>query len=179
MSNFWFYGRADVEMSSVPVGTEKAIRYERGSQIYAIDGLIGTLKQVVVDEEKAEVKALVVRVATRKESVLVPPDLVEKCVGGALQLSVTQEQFARGASRSPRFESRMFTGADTETIAKAIPMMFRGDARRSVVRISRDRVDTADSPTNSPANEPPQRRSWKRIFSRGRSSGEVAQASLE
>src|SRR4029079_15279745 len=71
-----------------------AIHYERGSLIYATDGPVGTLRQIVIDEEMAEVKALVVRLAAKKESVLVPPELVAKSAGAGLLLNVTREQFA-------------------------------------------------------------------------------------
>lgn len=149
-----------------PADAGEAIRYERGALIYAVDGPIGTLKHLVIDEEMAEVKALVVRVTARNESVLVPPDLVDRSAGGALLLTVTQEQFARGASRSPRFETRMFTRASAETVGKIIPMVFRGDARRSVAAISRNHVETAASCDALPP-APNERRPWKRLFARG------------
>jgi hypothetical protein len=164
----YLFGAPNAEPAPAPELPEHSIRYERGSLIYAMDGPVGTLKQIVIDEEMAEVKALVVRMTTKKESVLVPPDLVDKSVGAALMLNVTQEQFAKGASRSPRFEARMFTGANAETVGKAIPMVFHGDARRSVVRISSDQVETSESHKASlsslASNE---RRSWKAIFARG------------
>lgn len=158
---YLFGGENAAAPEPAPEPPEQAIQYERGSLIYATDGPVGTLKQIVIDEEMAEVKALVVRMTSRKESVLVPPDLVDRSVGGALQLNVTQAQFARGASRSPRFEARMFTGADTGAVSRAIPVVFRGDPRRSVVRVSRDRVETGASPGDPPAA--PASRSRKRL----------------
>lgn len=149
-----------------PESGRSAIRYERGGLVYALDGPVGTLRQVVIDEEMAEVKALVVRVAAKKESVLVPPDLVDKSVGGSLLLNVTREQFARGASRSPRFEARMFTGADAEQVSRVIPLVFRGDPRRSVVTLTRDHVETGASRDLPPAPPAPRasllRRLWRR-----------------
>ena len=76
----------------------------------------------------AEVTALVVRMAAKNESVLMPPDLVDKSVGTAIMLNVTKEQFAMGASRSPRFDARMFTRADTKTLTKVIPLVSREQA---------------------------------------------------
>jgi hypothetical protein len=143
------------------------IRYERGSTVYALDGPVGTLKQIVIDEDVAEVKALVVRMAAKNESVLMPPDLVDKSVGTALLLNVTKDQFLLGASRSPRFEARMFTGADAKNVAKIIPLAFRGNKQRSLVSIKGDVVRTSD------VLEPPSlphptltRRSWWKRFSR-------------
>jgi hypothetical protein len=151
---------------AAPADAGEAIRYERGALIYAVDGPVGTLKHLVIDEEMAEVKALVVRMSAKNESVLVPPDLVDRSAGDALLLNVTREQFAKGASRSPRFETRMFTRASAETVGKIIPMVFRGDARRSVAGISRNRVETAASRDALPT-APSERRSWKRLFARG------------
>jgi sporulation protein YlmC with PRC-barrel domain len=144
------------------------IRYERGSTIYALDGPVGTLKQVVIDEDVAEVKALVVSMTAKNESVLMPPDLVDKSVGTALLLNVTKDQFMLGASRSPRFEARMFTGADTRTVAKVIPLAFRGNKQRSLVSITADVVQTSEL-LDLPSLPPPEstRRTWLKRFRRG------------
>jgi hypothetical protein len=140
----------------------QAVSYKRGSRVYATDGPVGTLRQVVIDEDMGEVKALVVRLTTKNESVLVPPDLVDKCINGALQLNVTKAQFSAGATRSPRFNRRMFTGADSRQVARAIPLVFRGDWRRSVVRLSRDTVETSDTLEVKPDPQPagPRRPRW-------------------
>lgn len=163
----YLFGREVVEPAPAPEPEPPphAIRYERGSLVYATDGPVGTLRQIVIDEAMAEVKALVVRVAAKKESVLVPPDLVEKSVGGTLLLNVTQEQFARGASRSPRFDARMFTRADPERVSKAAPVVFRGDSRRSVVSIARDWLETSEARDRLAA--PPAARAgrpWRRLL---------------
>ena len=143
------------------------IRYERGSTVYALDGPVGTLKQIVIDEDLAEVKALVVRMTTKNESVLMPPDLVDKSVGTALLLSVTKDQFLMGASRSPRFEARMFTGADVKSVVKVIPVAFRGNKQRSLVSIGGDVVQTSEflEPSGLRQSESTRRSWWKR-FSR-------------
>jgi sporulation protein YlmC with PRC-barrel domain len=120
------------------------IRYERGSRVVATDGLVGTLRQVVIDEDQGEIKALVIRANATKELVLVPPDLVDKSVGDTLLLQVTREQFHAGASRSPRFNRRMFTAADCRNVARRIPLVFQGDRQRSLVRLSQNSVETSD-----------------------------------
>jgi sporulation protein YlmC with PRC-barrel domain len=145
----------------------REIRYERGSTIYALDGPVGTLQQVVIDEDVAEVKALVVRMTTKNESVLMPPDLVDKSVGTALLLNVTKDQFLLGASRSPRFEARMFTGADVKTVVKVIPVAFRGNKQRSLVSVARDVVQTSEVLEPSGLRQPTSpRRSWWKRFGR-------------
>jgi hypothetical protein len=143
------------------------VRYERGSTVYALDGPVGTLKQVVIDEDVAEIKALVVRMTTKNESVLMPPELVDKSVGTTLLLNVTKDQFLLGASRSPRFEARMFTGADAKTVATVIPLAFRGNKQRSLVSIAADVVQTSDVLEPPSSRQPtPARRSWWRRFGR-------------
>lgn len=149
-----------------PEPSRGVVRYERGSRVYARDGAVGTLRQVVIDEDVGEVKALVVGADDRNESVLVPPDLVESSDGSAIQLTVTRQQFARGASRSPRFDPRMFTAADVKRVAGMIPLLFQGDPRRSVVALSADFVETSDSHA-SIRHAPAERLSvWKRFWHR-------------
>ena len=126
-------------------GGRQTIRYERGSAVYATDGMVGTLRQVVVDEDAGDVQALVVRMAAKNESVLVPPDLVARNVASSLLLNVTREQFVAGAGRSPRFAPRMFTAADRRRLLEATSLLARGDVRRSLVSLSADRVETSDA----------------------------------
>jgi len=157
----------DPALAAEQDAARRDIRYERGSTVYALDGPVGTLKQIVIDEDVAEVKALVVRMTTKNESVLMPPDLVDKSVGTALLLNVTKDQFLMGASRSPRFEARMFTGADVKSVVKVIPVAFRGNKQRSLVSIGGDVVQTSEflEPSGLRQSESTRRSWWKR-FSR-------------
>ncbi len=159
------FGAPDAVPVVEPDSPRHDIHYERGSTVYALDGPVGTLRQIVIDEDVAEVKALVVRMAAKNESVLMPPDLVDKSVGTALLLNVTKDQFLLGASRSPRFEARMFTGADAKTVAKVIPLAFRGNKQRSVVSIAGDVVQTSEFlEPSGPSHPTPARRSWWKRF---------------
>jgi sporulation protein YlmC with PRC-barrel domain len=154
----------EVEAPSAPT----SIEYERGALVSAIDGLVGTLRQVIVDEDQGEVKALVVRMSEKNESVLVPPDLVDKGVGSALLLNVTKAQFAAGAGRSPRFDTRMFTAANPDQVANVIPLLPRSDARRSVVDISHERVETSNVlPASSRRESSSVKPAWWTRFGRG------------
>jgi hypothetical protein len=161
------FGELDPSPATQGDAPRSDIRYERDSTVYALDGPVGTLKQVVIDEDVAEVKALVVRMTAKNESVLMPPDLVDKSVGTALLLNVTKDQFLLGASRSPRFEARMFTSADAKTVVKVIPVAFRGNKQRSLVSITGDVVQTSEflEPSSLPRPESTRRSWWKR-FSR-------------
>jgi hypothetical protein len=116
----------------------------------------------VIDEEMGEVKALVVRMTEKNESVLVPPELVDKSVGAALLLSVTRAQFLAGASRSPRFHRRMFTAADPKRVSAIIPLVFRGDRRRSLASLARDSVETSETLEAASGAQAVARRSWWR-----------------
>ena len=148
--------------------TPPSIRYERGTLVSAIDGPVGTLRQVIVDEDKGEVKALVVRMAEKNESVLMPPDLVDKGVGSALLLNVTKAQFTAGASRSPRFDTQMFTAANTGQVANVIPLLPRSDARRSVVDVSSEHVETSNVlPASSGRESSSVKPRWWTRFGRG------------
>jgi hypothetical protein len=145
-----------------------SIRYQRGSLVSATDGPVGTLRQVIVDEDNGEVKALVVRMAEKNESVLMPPDLVDKGIGSALLLNVTKAQFAAGASRSPRFDTRMFTAANTGQVANVIPVLPRSDARRSVVDISSEHIETSNVlPASSGGESSHVKPRWWTRFGRG------------
>jgi sporulation protein YlmC with PRC-barrel domain len=159
------FGATDLEPAVTPDAPQRDIRYERGSTVYALDGPVGTLKQIVIDEDAAEVKALVVRMTAKNELILMPPDLVDKSVGTALVLNVTKEQFALGASRSPRFEARLFSGADTKAVAKIMPLAFRGNKQRSVVSIASDVVQTSEVLAPLIPEQPaPDRRPWWKRF---------------
>lgn len=161
----YLFGLTD-DASTTPLDrAERAIRYERGSIVFAIDGPVGTLRQVVIDEDVAEVKALVIRMSTTDESVLMPPELVDKCVGTTILLNVTREQFAKGASRSPRFDPRMFTRADTSAVSALIPAAFRGEKQRSISSIAGEAVVTSEvlEPSVTPLELPVPRPWWKRV----------------
>ena len=161
------FGGAEPTPVADPDAPRRDIRYERGSTVYALDGPVGTLKQIVIDEDVAEVKALVVRMTAKNESVLMPPELVDKSVGTALLLNVSKDQFLLGASRSPRFEARMFTGADVKTVTTVIPLAFRGNKQRSLVSIAGDVVQTSEYlEPSSPRQPEATRRSWWKRFSR-------------
>jgi hypothetical protein len=160
----YLFGHTEDAPATPPDAAGHAMRYERGSTVCAIDGPVGTLRQMVIEEDAAEVKALVIRMSTTDESVLAPPELVDRCVGTTILLNVTKEQFARGASRSPRFDPRMFARADTGTVKTVIPVAFRGDKLRSIVEISDDALQTGEvlEPSLAALNPPTSRPWWKR-----------------
>lgn len=162
--NYLFGKQADAPATPLETA-DRVIRYERGGIVCAIDGPVGTLRQVVIEEDVAEVKALVIRLSATGESVLAPPELVDRCVGTSILLNVTKEQFARGASRSPRFNPRMFARADSGTVSTMIPVAFRGDKQRSIIEISDDALQTGEvlEPLGYPPDPLTRRPWWKRV----------------
>ena len=129
----------------VPMPEDRGVRYVRGAPVLATDGEVGTLRQVVVDEEEGAVRALVVRRDDTGVSVLVPPDLVTGSADGALLLGVDREQFHSGADHAPRHDPRMFVAADLRRISRLIPLVFAGDRRRSLVKVSGKVAETSDT----------------------------------
>ena len=69
--------------------------------IYATDGRVGVLKQVVVDETLGEVSDLIIRVDGSDRVILVPPDLVDKTAGAAVFLTVDHAAFAAHVAGAP------------------------------------------------------------------------------
>lgn len=130
------------EAASPEANDSGPVRYERGSRVYGSDGPIGTLRQVVVDDERGEVTLLVVQPADGSDPALAPVDLVEGSAGQAIFLRVTQQQFALGASRSPRYERRHFAAANLKRLAGIAAGALRPDRLRGISRVERYAVVT-------------------------------------
>ncbi len=120
----------------------RPFRYERGGSVYATDGLIGTVRQVVVDETSGEITALVVALAGTTRSILVPLDLVDKTAGTAVFLTIATAQFMAGAVHAPQYDKHRFTAANAKTLVRKANGGLRGDARRLVGRVGRHFVET-------------------------------------
>jgi hypothetical protein len=135
-----------VAAGETPAADAGVVRYERGSRVYATDGPVGVLRQLVVEPATGEIKALVIRLDGKRESVLTPPDLVDRSAGTALFLTITGEQFALGASRTPRFDRRQFTKANLRALKQAMRLPPAGEWRRCIGWIGRDAVQTRPAP---------------------------------
>jgi hypothetical protein len=95
---------------------DPSVRYERGGAVYATDGKVGTLKQVVVDESSCEVVDLIVAVDGGDKSILLSPDFVDKTAGSALFLTVSRTQFAERSSSAPEYVKSHFAGIDVKVL---------------------------------------------------------------
>ena len=118
------------------------IRYERNGTVYATDGRVGVLKQVVVDEAAGEVTHLIVQVDGTDRTVVLPPDLVDKTAGNAVFVTVNRVQFAERAAAAPDFERKAFTKADPKVLVKNGADARERSPRRAVVDAGRDFVET-------------------------------------
>ena len=117
------------------------IRYERSGIIYATDGRVGTLKQIVVDDTSGEVTDLIIIVDESERTILFSPDLVDKTAGSAVFLLVNRTQFAERAANAPDFERKHFAKVDVAGLASKFADRPR-IPRRSVIEGGRDYVET-------------------------------------
>lgn len=121
---------------------DRSIRYERGGAVYATDGRLGYLRQVVVDEAAVEVVALVVEVERSGERVFVSPDLVDKTSGAAVFLAVDHAGFAAHVASAPPYRRDRLTKANLKTLRGVDGALDRPRPRRSVTKAERDAVVT-------------------------------------
>ena len=126
-----------------------SLRYERGGIVYALDGRIGTLRQVVVDDRAGVVTSLVVQTEKRKELILLPPGAVLKTGGSAVFLNGTVSQFEAWLVQAPRFDPRRAGKVDLKSLLRprSDPAV---DARRAVVAAGRDYLETGSTESVKP-----------------------------
>ena len=133
---------------------EGSLNYERSQNVDTAIGLAAELSKAGRHDEA-------IRVCTEARTGLFEDD-------PKILLATSKAQFAAGASRSPRFDARMFTAANTDQVANVIPILPRSDARRSVVGISSERVETGNVlPTPSGPESSSVKPEWWRRFGRG------------
>ena len=121
---------------------DRNIRYERNGTVYATDGRVGVLRQIVVDEAAGEVADLVIQVEGMDRTVLLPPDLVDKTAGSAVFVTVNRVQFAERAAGAPDFDRKAFTKVDTKLLLKNGSGARERSPRRAVIDAGRDFVET-------------------------------------
>jgi len=122
---------------------DRNVRYERGGTVYATDGRVGLLKQVVVDEAAGEVLELIVQVdGAEPRTVLLPPDLVDKTAGSAVFLTVNRVQFAERAATAALYEKKGFARADVKVLLKNGASAKDRNPRRAVILAGRDHLET-------------------------------------
>ena len=122
---------------------DRNVRYERGGAVYATDGRVGLLKQVVVDDTAGEVQELIMEVdGPEPRTVLLPPDLVDKTAGSAVFLTINRVQFAERAASAPVYEKKGFARADVKLLLKNGEAARDRNPRRAVIVAGRDHLET-------------------------------------
>ncbi len=87
---------------------ERSLRFQRNGVVYASDGRVGTLKQIVVAADISEVTEVIVTVETTGQTVVLPVALVNKTGGSAIFLALNRAEFADRAGSAPAYEKRGF-----------------------------------------------------------------------
>lgn len=95
---------------------DSSVRYERGGAVYATDGKVGTLRQVVVDDSSCEVVDLIVAVDGSEKYIVLSPDFVDKTAGSAVFLTVNRTQFTERSSSAPEYVKSHFAGVDLKSL---------------------------------------------------------------
>ena len=134
--------RIDGIPPEVLLRTDRTLRYERGGMVYATDGKLGTLRQVVVDQRAGEVTALVIEVDRTGQLVLVPPQAVRKTGGSAVFLAGTREQFNAWLPTAPTFEPKKATRANPKSLARVRSNGHPG--RNMILSAGRDFLETGE-----------------------------------
>lgn len=137
--------RVDGIPPEILLRTDRTLRYERGGMVYASDGKLGTLRQVVVDQRAGEVTALVIEVDRTGQLVLVPPQAVRKTGGSAVFLAGTREQFNAWLPTAPTFEPKKSGKANSKLLTRARSNGRHG--RNMILTAGRDFLETGEPDT--------------------------------
>jgi len=148
-------GTRDGHAQSQPIPAElllrrdRQLRFERGGIVYATDGRIGVLKQVVVDEVAGEVVELVVKVDRSDEVLFLPPELVDKTAGSAVFLATDRVATMAHRLPIPGHPTRLVK-VDHKTLAgKENRLRDRlSRPRRAIAQAGKDYVETPALPAN-------------------------------
>lgn len=121
---------------------EQSLRFQRDGVIYATDGRVGTLRQVVVAPDAGEISELVVTVEITGQTVVLPVELVAKTGGSAVFLAISRAQFAERSDGAPTYAKRLFTKAGLRRLLRNGKRAGEQHRRHAVVRAGADFVET-------------------------------------
>jgi hypothetical protein len=121
---------------------DRMLRFERGGIVYATDGRIGLLKQVVVDEIVGEVVELIIQRDRDDRLIGLPPEAVDKTAGSAVFLltdgaGVEQRAVPQAdhATRLTRVDAKVLRGNGSRFRTRA------PNPRRHIGRAGKDFVE--------------------------------------
>lgn len=148
-------GSAQVQPQEMPAELllrhDRTTRYERGARVYATDGLVGSLRQVVVNQAAGEVMALVVAVRGMARVVLMPVDLVDRTAGSAVILRMNRAQFLSRLPQAPEYDKSRFVKVGAKALLGKARASSGGSPRRLVARAGRHFIETAVVSSNDQA----------------------------
>jgi len=135
---------------------DQHIRFERGGPVYATDGLVGSLRQVVVDVATAEVTAIVVLVASTSRSAVVPLDVVDRAAGSAIFLKMSRHQFHDRVQHAAPYDKHRFAKINAKALLGRVWSSTQGEGQNRVFRVGRHFVETPIAPlSNRPGPQQP------------------------
>jgi hypothetical protein len=111
-----------------------------------VDGKIGTLRQVVVDESAGVVLSLVIDIDRTNVSVLLPPEAVAKTAGSAIYLTGTRQQFIEWVPTAHRHNPKSVTKARVRKLTRDRSGVSV-DPRRMILRAGPTFIETGSSST--------------------------------
>lgn len=121
---------------------DRDIRFERGSPVYATDGRVGVVRQVVIDENALEVVALVIELESTGQRVFISPDLVDKTGGSAVFLAITRQHFQELVAQSPAYRRDRLGKVNLKAALRKHLDARSGRPRRAIIEAGRDFVET-------------------------------------
>jgi hypothetical protein len=145
--------QGDGPLTAMPIPPElmlrrdRHLRFERGGLVYATDGRIGVLKQVVVDEVAGEVVELLVKLDRSDQVLSLSPELVDKTAGSAIFLVTNRDATLARRLPDPAHATRLVK-VDPKALSE------RGGRlrdrlprpRRAIAQAGKDYVETPPLP---------------------------------
>jgi hypothetical protein len=123
------------------------LRFERGGLVYATDGRIGVLKQVVVDEVAGEVVELIVKLDHGDQALSLPPELVDKTAGSAVFLVTNRDATLTRRLPDPAQPTRLVRVDPKALSGKERRLRDRQPRpRRAIAQAGKDYVETPPLP---------------------------------
>ncbi len=132
---------------------ERSLRFQRNGVIYATDGRVGTLKQVVVAADAGEVSEVIVTVEATGQTVVLPVALVDKTGGSAVFLSLSRSQFTERAGNAPSYEKRRFKKARLRPLRKKGQRAQEQHRYHAVAQVGPNFVETPIVPHLDPGGK--------------------------
>ena len=121
---------------------DRTLRFRRGGSVYATDGRVGILRQIVVDEAEGAIVALVVQPSESRRAVILPAELVAMTAKGGVFLRENRDQFIARIAESTTYEKRHFTAANLRAVVTNGGRTGHADPRRGIIRAGRDFAET-------------------------------------